>query len=207
MNVVDRSAAVRAAEPSAEESIPAVLERMRGRLYARALFLTQNREAANDLFQQLCERALRAKASFQQGSNPGAWLYRIMRNLFLDEYRSQRTLLPLQGHEVPASETAGADDPTPFDLLTYEDVIDSLSLLPPKDRTILQLAWFEGLSYRAMAARIGLASRTAGSRIFRAKARLRRLLEAAFRRKIERLQAGRPIRRTRDMPEPASSGG
>src|SRR5262245_66558784 len=52
-------------------------------LYSFAHWLTHNREEAEDLLQETYLKALKGFASFQQGTNFRAWLYRILRNTFL----------------------------------------------------------------------------------------------------------------------------
>ena len=54
-------------------------------LYNFAHWLTQNRDEAEDLVQETYMKALKGFASFQQGTNFRAWMYRILRNTFLSE--------------------------------------------------------------------------------------------------------------------------
>jgi RNA polymerase sigma-70 factor, ECF subfamily len=53
------------------------------RLYNFAHWLTQDRSEAEDLVQETCMKALKGFASFHQGTNFRAWIYRILRNTFL----------------------------------------------------------------------------------------------------------------------------
>jgi RNA polymerase sigma-70 factor (ECF subfamily) len=157
-------------------------------LQGRALFLTQNREAANDLVQQVCERALLKQALFERGTNLAAWLRRVMRNLFIDEVRSRRISVPvplaadheIPGPEMPDAETAAEDVARPFDQLSWDDVLAGIQALDPDHRAVLELAYIRGVPYRDIATRLRLHPRTVGTRVFRAKARLRRRLEAVL---------------------------
>ena len=56
-------------------------------LRRRAIQLTHNREKAEDLVQDTCLRALRSFQKFQAGTNAQAWLSRILKNLFINEWR------------------------------------------------------------------------------------------------------------------------
>ena len=115
------------------ESLVDALTRLYPRMHARALFLTQQPHAADDLVQQVCERALRAQASFKRGTDAAAWLYRVMRNLFIDERRSRRHIVELREEPaaVPGEELAA------HDLLTLDDVRQAMTTLRPLEREIL----------------------------------------------------------------------
>ncbi len=54
-----------------------------------AISLCRSRELADDLVQTACERALANAASFQEGTRFDAWMFRILRNLWIDEARKQ----------------------------------------------------------------------------------------------------------------------
>ncbi len=56
---------------------------MLARLYNFAHWLTQDRSEAEDLVQETCMKALKGFASFRQGTNFRAWMYRILKNTFL----------------------------------------------------------------------------------------------------------------------------
>lgn len=156
----------------------AALIRLYGQLQGRALCMTQNREAAHDLVQGVCERALRKQAMFEAGTNLEAWLRRVMRNLFIDELRSRRL-----SEQLPPErdiEAADDDEPRPFDLLGWEDVVAGIQCLDATDRAVLDLAYLRGVAYRDIATLLELKPRTVNTRVFRAKARLRRRLEAVL---------------------------
>jgi RNA polymerase sigma-70 factor (ECF subfamily) len=156
----------------------AALIRLYGQLQGRALCMTQNREAAHDLVQGVCERALRKQAMFAAGTNLEAWLRRVMRNLFIDELRSRRL-----SEQLPPErdiEAADDDEPRPFDQLGWEDVVAGIQCLDATDRAVLELAYLRGVAYRDIATLLELKPRTVNTRVFRAKARLRRRLEAVL---------------------------
>jgi DNA-directed RNA polymerase specialized sigma24 family protein len=97
------------------------------------------------------------------------------RNLFIDELRSRRLSEPLPPErdiEAPADE-----EPCPLDLLGWEDVVAGIQGLDAADRAVLELAYLRGVAYRDIATLLELKPRTVNTRVFRAKARLRRRLE------------------------------
>ena len=72
------------------------LEQMKGILYSFAFKLTKNNEDSKDLYQETAFRALVNKDKFREGTNMKAWLFTIMRNIFINDYRKkskQNTML------------------------------------------------------------------------------------------------------------------
>src|SRR3954447_25346820 len=59
-------------------------------LYSAAMRMTRNPADAEDLVQETYLKAYRAFASFQEGTNLKAWLYRILTNTFINSYRSKK---------------------------------------------------------------------------------------------------------------------
>src|SRR5579883_100862 len=59
-------------------------------LYSAALRMTRNPSDAEDLVQETYLKAYRAFASFQEGTNLKAWLYKILTNTFINSYRSRK---------------------------------------------------------------------------------------------------------------------
>jgi RNA polymerase sigma-70 factor (ECF subfamily) len=191
---------------SSAESLVDALTRLYPRMHSRALFLTQEPHAADDLVQQVCERALRAQASFKRGSDAAAWLYRVMRNLFIDERRSRRHIVELV--EEPAA--APGEQLAAHDLLTLDDVRQAMTSLRPHDRQILDLAYFQRCSYREIAQHMRLKERTTGTRLFRARAKLKQPLGVIYERRVADLRReGGDCRRVPgerpDSPVPAKS--
>jgi len=116
-----------------------------------------------------------ARAFSAGGTNLRAWLNRIMRNLFIDGYR-RRLADP---GERCSRETALAPEPEapgPADLLSMTDVEVALRSLPAIDQEIFRLAHIEHLPYQELSRRFGLPMNTVGTRLCRARKKLRRLL-------------------------------
>ena len=116
---------------------------LRRTLYQRALFLTQDRTAADDLAQATMERALVSRARFQSGTNLRAWLLLMMRNLFIDGRR--RAVFQATGNVVDEESAAPAPDASlnPVDLLSSDDVAEAATLLCHEQREIFMLAYVE----------------------------------------------------------------
>jgi len=179
---------------------------LRRPLFQRALFLAQDRTAAEDLTQETLERALVSRERFRRGSNLGAWVFSIMRNLFIDGRRrrairarleqkafwSDVTEPPGHGGEHDPQAPRGADvcrydvclaEPealTPLDILTIDDVNRAVATLAPAQQEIFALAHGERLSYREIAARLGIPASTTGTRLLRVRTKVRRLLQRVY---------------------------
>lgn len=164
---------------------------LRRTLYQRALFLTQDRTAADDLAQATMERALASRDRFQSGTNLRAWLLLMMRNLFIDGRR--RAVFQVTGNGVDDEAAAsGPDAPlSPVDLLSSADVAEAASLLGQEQREIFTLAYVDHLSYREIAGRLGISPNATGGRLFRVRSRIRRLLEIIFEERLDDYARGR----------------
>lgn len=168
---------------------------LRGALHQRALFLTQDRTAADDLVQATIERALIARDRYRRGTNLRAWLLLMMRNLFIDGRRRAAFQVGTVDEE---STLAGAEaEPSPLDLLSGEDVAQATERLGRDQREIFNLAYVERLSYREIARRLGITANATGGRLLRARTRLRVLLDVVFERRLDALVKGRRPDRSR----------
>jgi RNA polymerase sigma-70 factor (ECF subfamily) len=131
---------------------------------------------ARDLVQDAFERALRAFDGRPPHSNERAWLFTILYHLFVDR-RRQRLRAPeplsLEGIEVAHSEPP----PLPaWHELGVEQVRAAMSELPDELRAAYQLLIVEQKSYQEIATALGVPVSTVGTRILRARRRLRTLL-------------------------------
>jgi len=131
----------------------------------------------DDLVQDLLEKTVRAPDSMPQGANERAWLARVMHNLFIDRVRRAQTR---REEPIASDPPAGSPDERPWwDVLTGDDVRAQLARLPVEQRETFELFAFENLSYDEIAARLNIAKATVGTRILRARSKLRELLTKA----------------------------
>ena len=156
-------------------SLIAPLERC---LFARALGLERTVADARDLVQDTLERGLRNFHQFQAGTNLRLWLFRIMYNLFVDRYRRRSHDLscePIDEIEVAAPQP---DPPAVWEELDREVVAASLERLEPVFREVLELHFLDARSYRDISTTLGIPTGTVGTRLLRARKKLRNLLSA-----------------------------
>lgn len=169
--------------PEAEGSdIAGQIAALQPRLFRFALTLTRNPDDAADLAQDTVARALAASWRFTPGSNLPAWLFRILRNLFLNRVRDGRTGPRIESLDN-IREVSAAED---FDLTSVERrsieraslaaVREVFAKLPSKYAEPIHLVSVEGLSYAETAEVLNVPIGTVMSRIYRG----RRLLLAAL---------------------------
>jgi RNA polymerase sigma-70 factor (ECF subfamily) len=152
-------------------------------LRRRAGLLARNGPAAEDLLQDTLERSLGRWGQFRPGSNLRHWLLTIMQHLFLDRCRGQqrRRWLPEETDVVCAdSADAGAEEAPPpvWQRVRLAELPAMLQRLPAPMRDTARLVLLERRSYREVAAHLRIPTATVGSRVARARARLRALVEA-----------------------------
>lgn len=149
-------------------------------LRAYANMLTGNRAAADDLLQDTFERALRGSAQFRAGSNLTAWLRRIMRNLFTDRCRQGTRFVSMTGSDLAERfpdenllDPSDDDDDDLREFLSMDDVKAALAAIERPLREIFVLAHLKRQSYQTISAELGIPVSTVGTRLWRARARLR----------------------------------
>jgi RNA polymerase sigma-70 factor (ECF subfamily) len=138
------------------------------RLRAFARSLTGSMADADDLVQQTCERALSTEAVPPAEARIDAWLFRIMRNLFIDTYRRRRPMAPLD--DRIAETIAGSDGRNVGEArLEWQAVRALIADLPEDQRSVLVLVCVEGLRYREVAEVMDIPLGTVMSRLARAR--------------------------------------
>jgi RNA polymerase sigma-70 factor (ECF subfamily) len=135
---------------------------------------------AEDLLQDACERAIANAATYEPGTNANAWLGRIINNLAVDRWRRDwRRVCDPRAIEALSVPPPQEREPAPdWHGLTVEDVRAAAKRLPMPYREAFRLSLEEGLNHDDIAARLGVKPATVGTRLFRARARLRTTLQA-----------------------------
>lgn len=153
--------------------IVALLPKLRG--FARAL--TRSHDAADDLVQATCEKALRHRQSWTPGTKLDSWLFRIMRNHWIDTLRRNRPEVSIDRTEM--AEVLPSEDGrrTAEARLTLADVRAIANGLPDEQRMVLMLVCVEDMSYRETAELLDVPIGTVMSRLARARATLMAAME------------------------------
>jgi len=158
-------------------------------LYAAAMRMTRNPADAEDLVQETYLRAYRGFEGFREGTNLKAWLYKILTNTFINQYRAKKRrpdqveldevedfylYRRLGGLEaVSASETP---ETAVLDAMPEAAVKEALEALPDQFRMAVILADIEGFSYKEIAEILDVPIGTVMSRIHRGRKQLQKRL-------------------------------
>jgi len=158
-------------------------------LYSAALRLTRNPADAEDLVQEAYLRAYRGFGGFTPGTNLKAWLYRILTNTFINNYRKkQRQPVTVLEDDIPdwylydhladdshSGETASAEAQV-LERMPDEDVQAALEALPENFRMAVWLADVEGFAYKEIAEILNIPIGTVMSRLHRGRKSLEKML-------------------------------
>lgn len=158
------------------EDLTALLPRLRR--FARGL--TQDSADADDLCQQTIERALKARRQWQEGTRLDAWVYRIMRNQWIDEIRARTRRSQTFAHEDEGLNVGSDGDRDAENRVELGNVERAMKRLPEEQREAVVLVMVEGFGYKEAAEILGIPQGTLTSRLGRGReALLRELGETA----------------------------
>ena len=166
-----------------EEAMPLL-----DQLYGGALRLTRNPPDAEDLVQDTYMKAYQNFKSFKPGTNLKAWLYRIMTNTYINQYRkvqrrptTQPTdeITDYQLMSTSTHESTGLESAEVVALKSFPDseISDALNALSEDNRMVVYYADVEGLAYKEIAEIMDTPIGTVMSRLHRGRKQLRDALE------------------------------
>ena len=161
-----------------EPHIPAL------RRYAWAL--VRNQDAADDLVQDCLERALGRRHLRRRDADLRAWLYTILRNLHLNNVRTRNRRGPHVEFQEADNQTSADGDGERN--LIVRDALRAIDDLPEEQRSLLLLIAVEDFSYQEAADLFGVPTGTIMSRLSRARANLRNLIESGSRMTLRRVK-------------------
>jgi RNA polymerase sigma-70 factor (ECF subfamily) len=157
----------------------------RDQLFKTALRLTRSVEESEDLLQETYLKAFRHYHQFTEGTNLKAWLFRIMKNSFINTYRRNKNRPQMMDFDELRDSGDGFDEVTPstqdpeFDLLSQEldhEVREALMQLPHHYRMAVLMVDLQGLSYQEVADALAVPIGTIMSRLYRGRKKIERAL-------------------------------
>ena len=148
-------------------------------LFRYAYKLTMDREEANDLLQETSLKALDNRDKYTPDTNFRGWMYTIMRNIFINNYRKEVRDQTFVDH---TDNLFHINQPRELENYTTENNYDSKEIYRvvhsmPRDYRIPFLMHISGFKYREIADRLGLPLGTVKSRIFFTRQQLQKLLK------------------------------
>jgi RNA polymerase sigma-70 factor (ECF subfamily) len=170
----DEADLIRAAQAGDRPAFAVLIDRYWDRLYRWVCRLTRDPTSAEDITQETFLKAFAALARFQAGSNFRAWVFRIAHNNFVNQRRA------LRHNRQPLVPEVAEDPRGPVgEALSREAlklIAEAVAKLPSDFRGALTLRVDEGLSFRDIAAVMGITEETARWRVFKARQKLMAVL-------------------------------
>jgi RNA polymerase sigma-70 factor (ECF subfamily) len=154
------------------------LAAMLPRLRRFALTLCRSPALADDLVQGACEKALAHADSWTPETRLDAWVFRILRNHWIDHLRRTRAD-PTVLVEVPEDVADGDGEGRIMSQIHLAEVRRAIDALPDEQREVILLVCVEDLAYREAADVLGVPIGTVMSRLSRARQRLIAMTQAA----------------------------
>lgn len=155
-------------------------------LYNFAFHLTYNEDDANDLVQETFMKAYRFINSYEIGTNAKAWLFKILKNGFINQYR-KKTKEPtkvdyeeiISHHDAESDRFTGSIDLREeiFQNMIGDEISIALNNLPVDFKTVILLCDIEGFSYEEIAKILDIPIGTVRSRLHRARGMLKDFLK------------------------------
>ena len=158
------------------------LNRLSAVLNTFAFNLTKNSEDAKDLFQETALRAIKNKDKFRPGTNLKAWLFTIMKNIFINNYRKKAKSKVVND----STENLFYLNSTAADIENKADsnimMKELLSMIDGLEATLRApfLMHYEGFKYQEIADELGLPLGTVKSRIFFARKSLKEQIQNKY---------------------------
>jgi RNA polymerase sigma-70 factor (ECF subfamily) len=151
-----------------------------------AFHLTYNETDANDLVQETYLKAFRFIEKYTKGTNAKAWLFKILKNAYINEYRKTvKRPVKVDFEEIISYHERENDEQVLFadlreDIFTNvmgDEVTMAINTLPEDFRTVILLCDIEGFTYEEIAKILDIPIGTVRSRLFRARNMLKDMLK------------------------------
>ncbi len=156
-------------------------------LYGAAMRLTRNPADAEDLVQETYAKAFSSFHQFRPGTNLKAWMYRILNNAFITNYRKKQRepkksdaaeLEDWQMYSASMHDSRGLQsaESEAMERIPDQEIRDALAAIPEDRRLAVYLADVEGFAYKEIAEILEIPLGTVMSRLHRGRSQLRELL-------------------------------
>lgn len=157
-------------------------------LYNFAFHLTYNEDDANDLVQETYLKAFRFIEKYIEGTNAKAWLFKILKNAFINQYRRKAKQPTKVDFEDIVSYHEGEDNSKLsgfldlrqeiFQGMMGDEVTGAINALPVDFRTVILLCDVEGFTYEEISKIVDIPIGTVRSRLHRARNMLKEKLRS-----------------------------
>lgn len=190
VTAVDENKLVNKAVKGDNSAFEALMEKHMGIIYNIALRMTANQDDAEDMTQEIMIKIFRSLGSFKGNSKFSTWIYRVAVNTCLDELKKKKNRKHLSldaeisGDDGENQIEIKDDSPSPEKLAEQNELRDmvaaAVKLLSDEHRAVIVLRDIRGMSYSEIAGILGCSDGTVKSRISRARAQLKMILEKEY---------------------------
>ncbi len=152
---------------------------LQDKLLRFAMTLTENREEAQDLFQETALKALDNEDKFSVDTNFKAWVFTLMRNIFINNYRRMvrnQKLFIVDDEFYKLNVPVNSGYISPEGSMTFKEIMDSMNSLDAEIREPFSLL-VAGYKYQEIADNLNIPIGTVKSRIFLARKHLMNSLQ------------------------------
>ncbi len=148
-----------------------LLKRHQGNVFSYILHLVKDEEIANDIFQETFVKAIVTlrQSRYTSDGKFGAWLARIAHNLVIDYYRQDKGMISTDNQDLNILNrrdlTEGTIEDAIIDSQILDDVVALVGQLPEEQRRVVEMRYYEDLSFKEIAERTGVSINTALGRM------------------------------------------
>ena len=187
---MDENKLVNKAVKGDNSAFEALMEKHMGIIYNIALRMAANQDDAEDMTQEIMIKIFRSLGSFKGNSKFSTWIYRVAVNTCLDELKKKKNKKHLSldaeisGDDGENQIEIKDDSPSPEKIAEQNELRDmvaaAVKLLSDEHRAVIVLRDIRGMSYSEIAGILGCSDGTVKSRISRARAQLKMILEKEY---------------------------
>ena len=167
---------LRRGKSESERAFKELYRRYAARIHAYCYKILENKEEAEDVFQETFVRFYLGAQSEREMTNLTGFLFRIARNLSLNRVRDRMKFDSIEGVEIPMLENHSIEDAELLGLIS-----SAVELLDLEYREAFVLREYENMPYEEIAALVGSTVSNVKSRVFRARQKIKKLLEPSIR--------------------------
>jgi len=158
------------------------LDQLSAILHSFAYNLTKDSEAARDLYQETAYRAIKNKEKFSPGTNLKAWLFTIMKNIFINNYRRKmkaNTIIDTTENQYYINSGKNTVKNGAYSNIMLTELTGMVDGLDESTRIPFQMH-YEGYKYQEIADELSLPLGTVKSRIFFARKELKEMISYRY---------------------------
>lgn len=185
LNVLQDEQLVRLYANGENNAFDVLLQRHQGRVFSYIMNIVKDKDLADDLFQETFVKAIVTinQGRYTENGKFPAWITRIAHNLIIDYFRQEKSLAQLSCDDgnVNILNRKELSDETIEDSIVREQILNDVRLLvgqlPPLQREVLEMRYYQDMSFKEIAENTGVSINTALGRMRYAILNLRKIAD------------------------------